>query len=195
MLLRSQSDLDLGHTKTDVSCGTSMQDGEQLCSFILKFIQKYRSYGRVKVWPSNVTLTLGLPEQMFQMAHLLLIENNCANSYWNPSKIVGVMIRTKIWPSSVTLGLTEQMFQMAHLHMKENSCIKLFWNPSAIVEVMVETNSDGCTHALMHTYTGKCHCDNYVSLTASGLDKKAEDSKGHTNARKIPLLSFWWVCS
>ena len=39
------------------------------------------------------------------MAHLLMMENNCANLYWNPSKILGVKVQTKIWPSSVTLTL------------------------------------------------------------------------------------------
>ena len=45
---------------------------------------------------AHVTLTLGLPEQMFQMAHVLMMENNCTNLYENPSKIVGVMVQTKI---------------------------------------------------------------------------------------------------
>ena len=37
---------------------------------------------------------------------------------------------------------------------------------------MVHTNSDSYTeHALTHAHTLNCHCDNYVSLTASGLDK------------------------
>ena len=84
--------------------------------------------------------------------------NNCANLYRNPSGIVGVMVLTKICPSSVTLnlGLPEQMFQMAHLHVKDN-CVKLFLNPSTIVEVMVRTNSDRWTHT--HTHKPNCHCD------------------------------------
>ena len=97
-------------------------------------------------------MALGLPEQMFRMANLRIMENNCANLYWNPFKIVGVMVQTKIWPSSVTLtlGLPEPMFQMAHLHVMENNCVKLFWNPSTIVEVMVQTFSDGLKHACTH---------------------------------------------
>ena len=35
-------------------------------------------------WPSTVTLTFNLPEQMLQMALLLLKENNCAKWFWNP---------------------------------------------------------------------------------------------------------------
>ena len=43
-----------------------------------------------------------------------------------------------------------------------------FWNLSTIVKVMVRTKSkDGRTHARIPN----CHCDSYVSLTASGLDK------------------------
>ena len=110
------------------------------------------------------------------MVHLLMMEDNCANLYWNPSKLSGAMIRTKIWPSSVTLtlGLPEWMLQMVHVHIMENNCVKLFWNPSTIVEVMVLTNSDGPMHRCMQwfTHTPNCHCDNYVLLTTSGLHKK-----------------------
>ena len=102
------------------------------------------------------TLTLGLHKHVW---------NTCANSYWNPSKIVEVMVEAKIWPSnmSLTLGLPERMFQMAHLHAIKNSCTKSFWKSSTTVEVMVQTNSDGCTH----TYTPNCHCDNEVLFNAS----------------------------
>ena len=43
----------------------------------------------------RVTLTFGLPKQMFQMTHLLMMKNDCANLYSNPSKIAGVMLGTK----------------------------------------------------------------------------------------------------
>ena len=101
-----------------------------------------------------MTLTFGLPEWKFQMVHPLIMENNCANLYWNPLKIVGDMVRTKIWFSSVTLtvGLPEQMFQMAYLHVMENNCVKLFWNPSTTVEVMVGTKSDGCMDRHTHIH-------------------------------------------
>ena len=52
-------------------------------------------------WP----LTLVLLEQMFQIANLLIMENNCANLYRNPSKIVGVMVQTKNWLSGLAFGL------------------------------------------------------------------------------------------
>ena len=71
----------------------------------------------------NLAFKCDFPEQMFQMAHLLMMENKCANCYWNPSKIVRVLVQTKVWSLSVTLtlGLPEQLFQMAHLHMMENN--------------------------------------------------------------------------
>ena len=45
------------------------------------------------IWPSRVTFNL--PDQMFQMAFLLLKENNCAKLFWNPSTNVQVMAWTK----------------------------------------------------------------------------------------------------
>ena len=73
---------------------------------------------------------------------------------WNPSKIVGVLVRTKLWPSRVTLtlGIPERMFQMAHLNVMENNWVKIFWNLSTTVEVTVRTNSDRRTHRHMHIH-------------------------------------------
>ena len=70
------------------------------------------------------------------------------------------------------------MFQMAHLHVIENNCVKSFGNPSTFVEVMIRTNSNARTHARTsihprtHKHTPNYHSNNYVSLTATGLDKK-----------------------
>ena len=36
---------------------------------------------RIIIWPSSVTLILGLPEQMFQMPHLSVMENICVISF------------------------------------------------------------------------------------------------------------------
>ena len=83
-------------------------------------------------------MTSNLPQQMFQMAPLLLEENNCAKLFWNPCVYVAVTAQTSsifyhyiIWPSSVTLtfNLPKQMFQMALIPLTENDCAKLFWNP------------------------------------------------------------------
>ena len=43
------------------------------------------------IWPSSVTLTFNLPEQLFQMALLLLKENNCAKLFRNSCINVQVM--------------------------------------------------------------------------------------------------------
>ena len=63
-------------------------------------------YDHFIIWPSSVTLSFVLPKQMFQMALLLLNENNCAKSFWNAWINVKVMARTSsvydyfiIWPS------------------------------------------------------------------------------------------------
>ena len=80
------------------------------------------------------------------------------------------------------LSLPERMFQIANLHVMKNNCVKLIRNPSAIVEVMVRTNSNGRTdertQALTHPHTPNCHCDSYVSLAASRLDKDKENQTG-----------------
>ena len=81
---------------------------------------------------------------MFQMALLLIKENNCANLIRNS------WILNKLWPdklnldrfitwlTSVTLTFNrpEQMFQTALLLLKENICAKLFSNPCINVDVM-----------------------------------------------------------
>ena len=75
---------------------------EQLCQIILKSMHKCRSYGpdrlnldHLIIWPSSVTSTFNLLEQMFQMAYLLLKKNNCAKLFWNSCINVQVMARTK----------------------------------------------------------------------------------------------------
>ena len=41
-------------------------------------------YDHFIIWPIGVTLTFNLPEQIFQMAFLLVKDNNCAKLFWNP---------------------------------------------------------------------------------------------------------------
>ena len=73
------------------------------------------------VWPSSVTLTFNLLEQMVQM-------NNCAKLFWNQCINIQVMTWTSsiydhsiISPSSValTFNLPEKMFQMPLLLLME----------------------------------------------------------------------------
>ena len=49
------------------------------------------------IYLTPVTLTFNLPEKMFQIALLLLEDNNCAKSFWNPCINVPVMA----WASSI----------------------------------------------------------------------------------------------
>ena len=95
------------------------------------------------VWPSSVTLTFNLSEQMIQMS-------NCIKSFRNPCINVHVIARTSsiydlfiIWPSGVTLTFNrpEKMFHMALLLLKEKNFAKLFWNPCINVQVMARTIS------------------------------------------------------
>ena len=131
-------DLDLSSTWTNVS-------NEQLCHINLKSMHKCRSYGpdmlnlwHFIIWPSTVTLTLHLPEQMFQMALLLLKENNCATLIWNQSINVEVMAGTTsiyvhfiIWPSTYL----NKCFKW-HCYSSKRTTAKLFWNPCINAEVM-----------------------------------------------------------
>ena len=50
-------------------------------------------YDHFIIWPSSVTLTFNLPKQMFQMALVLVKENNCTK-FWNPCMNVQVMATT-----------------------------------------------------------------------------------------------------
>ena len=102
---------DLGPTWTNVSNGTSTHDGEQLCKFILKSIQNYRSYGPGKNLTFKCDLDLGPTDTwMFQMAHLHLTENICVKLFWNPSTIVEVMV----WTNSDRC--THERRQWTHIH-------------------------------------------------------------------------------
>ena len=87
------------------------------------------------------------------------------------------MGRSKLtFNKTLTWGLHEQIFQMAHLHVMEDNVVKLLWNLFTIVEVMVWTNSDGLTYALTQAHIPNCHCDNYVLLTASRLNREVKQT-------------------
>ena len=51
-------------------------------------------YDNFVIWPSSVTSTFDLPEQMFQMALMLLKENNCTKLFCYPCINVQVIART-----------------------------------------------------------------------------------------------------
>ena len=96
-------------------------------------LQLLRSWGHVQVmartssihdhfiiWPSSVTLTFNLREQMFRMALLLLDDNNCAKSFWNPCINVPIMSLTSsiydhfdpyLTPMTLTFNLPKKSFK------------------------------------------------------------------------------------
>ena len=51
-------------------------------------------YDHSDLYLNPVTLIFNLPEKIFQMALLLLEDNNCAKLFWNPCINVQVMVRT-----------------------------------------------------------------------------------------------------
>ena len=51
-------------------------------------------WGHFNLYLTPMTLTFNLPEKMFQMALLLLKDNNCAKLFWNPCINVQVMAWT-----------------------------------------------------------------------------------------------------
>ena len=78
-------DLVLQPTRTNLSYDTSSPKGEQLCQIILKSMHNVRVMARTSsihdhfiIKPSSVSLTVKVPEQMFQIVLLLVKENNCA---------------------------------------------------------------------------------------------------------------------
>ena len=107
---------------------------------------------------------------MFQMALLLLKENNCTKLFWNPCIYVGVVAGTSAiyvtFKCDIDLQPTWNVSNCTSLPHGDNYA-KLFWNSCINVEVMTWTNPDWCMHArtLMHarTYTEK-NCNSYVSL-------------------------------
>ena len=118
-------------------------------------------YDHFDLYLTPVTLTFNLPEKMFQMALLLLEDNNCAKLFWNPCINVQVMAQTSsihdhfdlyLTPVTLTFNLPEKMFQMALLLLKGNNCAKLFWNLCINVQVVAQTSS---------IYD---HCDLYLTL-------------------------------
>ena len=141
-----------------------------------------------------MTLPFDLSEWNLQTAHLIMMENNCANLYRNLSKIAGVMVCTRIWPSSLTLtlDLPEQMFQMAHLHMMENDCVKLFWNPSTIVEVMVWTERERDTHTHTERERERSTLIHQTAVATTMSRSPQADSTKTDNTKSYYSILYKW---
>ena len=96
------------------------------------------------IWPSSVILTFNLPEKMFQMALLLLKDNNSVKLFRNQWINVQVMALTSsiydhfiIWSSSVifSFNLSHQIFQNGtSTPQGEQLC-------QTVLEIMARTNS------------------------------------------------------
>ena len=88
--------------------------------------------------------------KMFQMALLLLEDNNCANLFWNPCMNVQVMARSSsiydhfdlhLTPVTLTFNIPKKLFQMALLLLEGSNCAKLSQNLCINVQVMARTSS------------------------------------------------------
>ena len=120
--LTFKCDLDLQGAQTNKPNGTSTPQREQLCHIIWNpcinvqvMARTSSTYEHFITWPSSVTLTFNLPEQMFQIALLLPRENNCVQLFWNPSTNVQVMART-----NPERGMHIQcMHKRTHIHRTE----------------------------------------------------------------------------
>ena len=141
-------------------------------------MHKCRSSGpdKLNLWPFyHLTFKCDLdlqPIQTFQMALLLLKENNCAKLFWNPCINVGVMMAwtSSMWPSSVTEPSTylkivsngtfppqgQQLCQIISKSMhKRSSWHRQIW-----------------THAYMQAHTPYKTCNSYVLLYCKGAWQK-----------------------
>ena len=134
-------------------------------------------YDHFIIWPSSVTLTFNLCEQMFQMALLLLEDNNCAKLFWNPCINVPVMAQTSsiydhfdlyltLWPwpfnlpkKNVSNGTSPpQGQQLCHTVLKSmHYCTSYGPDKSRWTH--------WCTDSQMHAHTPNKNCNNYVLLT------------------------------
>ena len=92
-------------------------------------------YDHFDLYLTPMTLTFNLREKMFQMALLLLEDNNCAKLFGNPCINVQVMDRTSLiydhfdlylTPVTLTFNLPKRMFQMTLLLLEDNNLAKLF---------------------------------------------------------------------
>ena len=154
--LTFKRDLVLEPFWTYVSAGLSAHQWEQLCQIILKSMHKCTSYGPVSsiydhfiIWPSCVTLTFNLPEQMFQMAFLLLEENNCAKLFWNPCSNVQVMARINLdGPTHNACTLTKlKLYQLCLAYRKQA------WQKESVMGLDSEKDIPGSFSELSYSWS------------------------------------------
>ena len=116
------------------------------------------------------------------MALLLGNQGNYLNNHFWPIKKARVpflLCYTKnlIFKCDLDLGSTRTNVSNGTSTHDGEQMSQIILNPFTIVEGMVWKNSDTHTHTPAHTHTHthahtpNCHCDNYVSLTASSTIK------------------------
>ena len=186
ILLWSKSDLDLGRTRTDVSNGISTCDGEQLCSFILKFIHKCWSYGQVKNWSSsdldlrttwtNVSNGTSMCDGKQLFKFILKSIQNCRS--YGPDKSLTFKCDLYLQPTwtNVSKGTsTSDGEQFRQIILKSiHNCRS--YGPDIF--------------RLTHAHTPNCHCENYVLLTPSWLHKNDTDIGPITIIKYVLLNPF-----
>ena len=140
-------------------------------------------YDHFDLYLNPVTLTFTLPEKMFQMALLLLEDNNCAKLFSNPCINVQVMARTSsihvydhfdlyLTPVTLTFNLPKRMFQMALL-LKGNNCANCFEIHALLYKLWPgQIRTDGRTDAHRTKIV-----PNMSRLSASGLDENVNKIK------------------
>ena len=133
-----------------------------------------------------MTLNFNLPEKMFQMALFLLKENNGANCFEIQTN-VEVMARTNSdrWSNAPLTFKCDHELQptltnisdATSTHQGEQLCqiILIFMHKCRSYGQDKYRRMHACTsNAYIHiTHTPNRNCDNYVSFTSRGLDKKS----------------------
>ena len=110
------------------------------CVYVFIYLTVFLNFC-TRLFCKFVTLTFNLPEQIFQMALLLLIENNCAKSFWNPCINVEVMAHTN--PDGGTHASTPH----THAHM----CTQIHIHQIKIVTPMSCSLQVGSTKMELNT--------------------------------------------
>ena len=157
------------HEATTITCEVTARTRYKLHNFDL--------------WPLSVTLTFEIESWVLFVTRLLMMLNNYTKYYEATTITCEVTARTRyklhnfdLWPLSVTLTVDiESWFLYAtRLLMMLNISTKYREDTTITCEVTARTRSDACTHT-----QPKENCGDYVSLTASGLDKNQTTMSFH----------------
>ena len=136
------------------------------------------------LWPLSVTLTFDIESWVLYATRLHIIVNISTKYHEDTTITCEVMARTRyklqnfdLWPLSVTLtfDIESWVLYATRLLIMLNISTKLYENTTMTCEVTARTRSDEQHTAVRtddaQTLTTNENCGDYVSLTASGLDK------------------------